>query len=73
MWNLIRKAEWAKDHDYERIGQMYLKLLPKIDCIQLFEFIRDRVDELGAKLRPSQQRNYAIWQMMVIIMKILYM
>ena len=53
MWACIKKAEWTKDHNYDRIGMMFLKFIPKLDCIQLFEFIEDKQHELYNRFQKA--------------------
>ena len=51
MWRLIESAGWGLEgtelyHDHEGIGEMFLRTLPRLDCVQLFEFISGRCSEL---------------------------
>jgi len=53
IWAWIEKAEWKKDHNHERIGMMFMKFIPKLDCIQLFEFIEDKQYEIYNRFQKA--------------------
>lgn len=45
LWALIESSQWTKDHDYERIAEMYNQL-PGTELVELEQFTDDRVKEL---------------------------
>lgn len=51
VWRIIGKAGWTRDHDYDRIGLEFLNNLPATDCLQVFRFIQDRLDELYRRFK----------------------
>jgi hypothetical protein len=60
MWALIDGAKWTSDHDYERISLEFVKTLSAIDCMQLFEFIHDKIQEMATRFHNDWLGNPGI-------------
>ena len=52
LWNLIEKAQWSDDHDFERIAKMYKKL-PKSEFKQLKKFYDKKLEELNTRFEKD--------------------
>jgi len=50
-WNIIEKANWKLDHDYERISKEWKKSLDKNTSLSLKEFILEKVYNLKSKFK----------------------
>lgn len=48
-WQQIEELEWSKDADYRRIKQQLKDNLTPSESIQLDDFARNKVDELGKR------------------------
>ena len=48
-WQQIEELEWSKDADYRRIEQQLKDNLTPSESIQLDDFARNKVDELGKR------------------------
>tara|TARA_R110000765_G_scaffold63972_1_gene124449 strand:+ start:197 stop:568 length:372 start_codon:yes stop_codon:yes gene_type:complete len=48
-WQQIEELEWSKDADYRRIEQQLKNNLTPSESIQLDDFARNKVDELGKR------------------------
>ncbi len=52
LWKIIEKAEWKKDHSYDRIAKLWSKL-PKSAFEQLEKFIRNKQNSLYKKYEDA--------------------
>lgn len=53
MWTLINGAKWTSDNDYKRISEEFIKALSVTDCMQLFDFIHDKLEELDNRFHSD--------------------
>jgi len=52
MWEMIEKANWSKDHNYERIGRKFKKLSYLVRY-ELFAFIEQMMNDLNDKFEKD--------------------
>lgn len=52
-WNLIKKAKWESDHNYDRINLFFHKELNAIKFKQLQTFVSNKCEELGSRFNDD--------------------
>lgn len=58
-WDIIKKANWKKDHDYTRISKEF-RLLSKEEFEELESFIDSKMEQLNSRFEKSWLGNPGI-------------